>query len=51
MLFYLAMLRREGDISFHYEDFPRTEAGKLRKKVLREQIIKATSAPQMKSRL
>lgn len=32
-------LPKEADISFHAEDFPRSEAGKLRKKVLREQVL------------
>merc|ERR1711988_1843777 len=31
-------LPRAGDISFHAEEFPRTEAGKLRKKVLRTMV-------------
>lgn len=34
-------LPRAGDISFHAEDFPRSEAGKLRKKALRAQILAA----------
>jgi len=32
-------LPKANDISFHSEDFPRSEAGKLRKKVLKAQII------------
>mmetsp|Transcript_102068 Transcript_102068/g.286921 ORF Transcript_102068/g.286921 Transcript_102068/m.286921 type:complete len:552 (-) Transcript_102068:94-1749(-) len=36
-------LPREADLSFHAEDFPRSDAGKLRKKALREQIL-ATAA-------
>mmetsp|Transcript_70253 Transcript_70253/g.186702 ORF Transcript_70253/g.186702 Transcript_70253/m.186702 type:complete len:517 (-) Transcript_70253:243-1793(-) len=31
-------LPREADMSFHSEDFPRSDAGKLRKKTLREQV-------------
>lgn len=38
-------LPREADISFHSEDFPRTEAGKLRKKVLRQSILDKQSPP------
>lgn len=37
-------LPKEADISFHTEDFPRTEAGKLRKKVLRDAVASKTSA-------
>ena len=36
-------LPREGNVSFHSEDFPRSDAGKLRKKVLRAQVIAASS--------
>jgi len=32
-------LPREADVSFHTDEFPRTEAGKLRKKVLRAQVM------------
>eukprot|EP00928_Gymnodinium_smaydae_P031841 TRINITY_DN23241_c0_g4_i1.p1 TRINITY_DN23241_c0_g4~~TRINITY_DN23241_c0_g4_i1.p1 ORF type:complete len:516 (-),score=85.73 TRINITY_DN23241_c0_g4_i1:47-1594(-) len=32
-------LPKEADVSFHSEDFPRSEAGKLRKKVLREAVL------------
>lgn len=38
-------LPREADISFHAEEFPRCEAGKLRKKVLRAQVLEAAKAP------
>jgi len=31
-------LPKESDITFHFEDFPRSEAGKLRKKALKAQI-------------
>jgi len=34
-------LPRIGDITFHAEDFPRSEAGKLRKKQLKAQILAA----------
>mmetsp|Transcript_11095 Transcript_11095/g.25228 ORF Transcript_11095/g.25228 Transcript_11095/m.25228 type:complete len:512 (-) Transcript_11095:83-1618(-) len=34
-------LPRAADITFHSEDFPRSEAGKLRKKALREQVLAA----------
>jgi long-chain acyl-CoA synthetase len=33
-------LPKEKDISFHSEDFPRSEAGKLRKSTLKEEILK-----------
>jgi len=36
-------LPREANISFHSEDFPRSDAGKLRKKVLRAKVIAASS--------
>lgn len=39
-------LPREADVSFHTSDFPRSEAGKLRKKTLRTQV-----EARMKSRL
>lgn len=41
-------LPRQADISFHSEEFPRSEAGKLRKKVLRERILQAMKTPQSK---
>jgi len=34
-------LPKAADITFHSEDFPRTEAGKLRKKSLRAQVLEA----------
>jgi len=36
-------LPKSGDISFHSDDFPRTDAGKLRKKVLKAQILAPAS--------
>jgi len=50
-------LPREANVSFHSEDFPRSEAGKLRKKALRETILKlkgrggAAAGGQPRSRL
>eukprot|EP00933_Yihiella_yeosuensis_P032691 TRINITY_DN26316_c0_g1_i1.p1 TRINITY_DN26316_c0_g1~~TRINITY_DN26316_c0_g1_i1.p1 ORF type:complete len:517 (+),score=109.31 TRINITY_DN26316_c0_g1_i1:48-1598(+) len=38
-------LPRENDFSFHSEDFPRSEAGKLRKKVLQAKILAQTPPP------
>mmetsp|Transcript_230 Transcript_230/g.521 ORF Transcript_230/g.521 Transcript_230/m.521 type:complete len:538 (+) Transcript_230:61-1674(+) len=32
-------LPKEGDFSFHSDDFPRSEAGKLRKKALRQTVL------------
>lgn len=40
-------LPRAGDISFHAEDFPRSDAGKLRKKALKASIL-AAKAPRSK---
>lgn len=37
-------LPKEADISFHAEDFPRSEAGKLRKKALKAQVEAARRA-------
>lgn len=34
-------LPREGDITFHSEEFPRSDAGKLRKKQLKAEILAA----------
>merc|ERR1712190_486709 len=41
-------LPKEGDITFHAEDFPRSDAGKLRKKALKEQILEARKIPSSK---
>lgn len=41
-------LPREADVSFHSDDFPRSEAGKLRKKALKAQILAVKGAPRSK---
>lgn len=41
-------LPREGDITFHAEEFPRSDAGKLRKKALKAQILDARKVPSSK---